>query len=94
MGHKEPVLRLRCIVPGRARNQIPFNSLLLLNIYIYILSFNPVKLYSKHRPAYYPVPVALRLAVLVEIILTTVWGVLGLWMEEATFRYGITPPSC
>jgi len=27
MGHKGPVLRPRCIGPGRARTQIPFNSI-------------------------------------------------------------------
>jgi hypothetical protein len=27
MGHKGPVLRPRCIRPGRARTQIPFNSM-------------------------------------------------------------------
>jgi hypothetical protein len=26
MGHKGPLLKPRCIVPGRARTQIPFNS--------------------------------------------------------------------
>ena len=60
---------------------------------VYVLSLNPVKLYSKHRPKYYQVLVALRLAVLLEVIVTTVWGALGLWMEETAFRYGITLPS-
>jgi hypothetical protein len=27
MGHKGPFLRPRCIRPGRARTQIPFNSI-------------------------------------------------------------------
>jgi hypothetical protein len=31
MGHKGPVLRPRCIGPGRARTQIPFYSIHLIN---------------------------------------------------------------
>ena len=76
---------------GSNPNTIQFNSLLLLNnIYIYIYK---ALILLKHKPKYYQVPVALHLAVLDEIIVTTVWGVLGLWMGETTFRYGITLPN-
>ena len=40
MGHKGPVLMPRHFGPGRARNQIPFNSIDTQNIKIVDASFN------------------------------------------------------